>query len=64
MTKTFFAIAAALGLAMGVWAQKQPKPKSQKEVDAIMAIQNAQDPDARVNAAEALLHNFADTEFK
>jgi tetratricopeptide (TPR) repeat protein len=43
---------------------KQPQPKSQKEVDALMAIQNAADPDARIAAIESLLKNFADTEFK
>jgi tetratricopeptide (TPR) repeat protein len=43
---------------------KQPQPKSQKEVDALMAIQGAQDPDARIAAIDSLLKNFADTEFK
>jgi tetratricopeptide (TPR) repeat protein len=42
----------------------QPKPKSQKEAEAIMAIFNAADPDARIAAAENLLTKFADTEFK
>jgi tetratricopeptide (TPR) repeat protein len=42
----------------------QPKPKSQKEVEALMAIQNAQDPDQRIAAVEKLLTDFADTEFK
>ncbi len=67
MTKTILAMTVAVGLAAGVWAQqqpKQPKPKSQKEIDAIMAIQNAADPDGRIKAAESLIHNFADTEFK
>lgn len=45
-------------------AQKQPQPKSQKEIDAIMAIQNATTPDARIAAADNLLTKFADTEFK
>ncbi len=40
------------------------KPKSQKEVDALMAIQNATDADGRIAAIEALLTKFADTEFK
>lgn len=43
---------------------KQPQPKSQKEGEAIMAIFNAQTPDARIAAAESLIANFADTEFK
>lgn len=50
--------------AMLVLAQKQPKPKSQKELDALMAIQNAQDPDSRIAAVENLITKFADTEFK
>ncbi|MBI4905525.1 MAG: hypothetical protein HY820_17970 [Acidobacteria bacterium] len=54
----------AMVLATAAWAQKQPKPKSQKEVDALMAIQNAQDPDVRIAAVETLLTKFADTEFK
>ncbi len=43
---------------------KPPQPKSQKEVDALMAIQNAPDADARIKAVENLIKNFADTEFK
>jgi tetratricopeptide (TPR) repeat protein len=51
-------------VAGAVFGQAQPKPKSQKEVEAIQAIFNAQDPDSRIAAAEKLLTNFADTEFK
>jgi tetratricopeptide (TPR) repeat protein len=40
------------------------KPKSQKEVDALMAIQNAADNDGRLTAIENLLTKFADTEYK
>lgn len=54
-------LTAATSLAM---AQKQPAPKSKSELDAIMAIQNAQDPDARIAAVENLLTKYADTEFK
>jgi len=43
---------------------KQPRPKSQKEVEAIQAMFNAQDPDGRIQAAETLITKFADTEFK
>jgi tetratricopeptide (TPR) repeat protein len=43
---------------------KQPQPKSQKEVDALMAVQSATDADARIAAIDSLLKNFADTEFK
>ncbi|MBL8209589.1 MAG: hypothetical protein JNK87_02700 [Bryobacterales bacterium] len=61
MMKKVLTIAAAVLLATSAWAQK---PKSQKEVDALMAIQNAQDPDGRIAAVENLLTKFADTEFK
>lgn len=52
------------GLVFAQKPAKQPKPKSQKEVDAINAIFNATEPDARIAAAENLLTKFADTEFK
>src|SRR5437016_12841873 len=48
----------------GLMAQKQPQPKSQKELDALQALFGAQDPDSRIKAAENLLSKFADTEFK
>ena len=48
----------------GLMAQKQPQPKSQKELDAVKAVFEAQTPDARITAAENLLLKFADTEFK
>jgi tetratricopeptide (TPR) repeat protein len=66
MIKTVFALTTALALAAGTWAQeaRQPKPKSQKEVEAILAIQNATDADGRIQAAENLITKFADTEFK
>jgi hypothetical protein len=43
---------------------RQPKPKSQKEAEAINAVFSAQDPDARIAAVEALLTKYADTQFK
>ena len=67
MKKTLLCMVAAIALVTaGAWAQarKQPQPKSKKEVEAIMAVQNAQDPDGRIKAAEALLRSFADTQFK
>src|SRR6266852_4213119 len=57
----FACCALALGFS-ALWAQ--PKPKSQKEVDAIRAIQAAQGPDAQIKAIENVLTNFADTEYK
>lgn len=53
-------LAAALLLAQG----KQPAPKSQKEVDALNAMFQATDNDARIKAANELLTKFADTDFK
>ena len=53
---------AALALGFSpLWAQK---PKSQKEQAAIVAVQVASTPDARIAAIENVLTNFADTEFK
>ncbi len=43
---------------------KQPQPKGPKEVEAIQAMFQAQDPDARIAAANNLITKFADTEFK
>ena len=66
MTKTCLAVVIAVGLAAGLWAQaaKQPMAKSKKEYEAVMAVQNAVDPDSRIKAAEELLHKYADTQFK
>ena len=54
--------------ACAVFAQtsntKQPKVKSQKEAEAIQAMFQAADPDARIAAAQNLVTKFADTEFK
>lgn len=58
------ALVLVSGLMFGQKTPKQPQPKSQKEQEAIMAVFNAQDPDARIAAADALLAKFADTEFK
>jgi len=42
----------------------QPQVKSQAEAQAIMAMFQAPDSDARIKAAEELIVKFADTEFK
>ncbi len=65
----FFQIANAALLATGlVLAQssnpKVPKPKSNKEIEALNALFTAQDADGRIAAAEALVTKFADTEYK
>jgi len=58
-------LAVALGAALAIpGLQAQPKPKSQKEIAALQAIQNAATPDDRLKAIDSLLENFADTEFK
>src|SRR3974377_1921070 len=64
--KAFLALAASLTLLPAQSANpKQPKPKSQKELDAVMAMfdQNAT-ADARIAAANNLVTKFSDTEFK
>ncbi len=38
--------------------------KSQEELDAALAVQNASDPNARIAAAQTLLTEYKDTEFK
>lgn len=56
-----------MGLAVALWGQqppKQPAPKSKQELEAVLAVQNAADPDARIKAAEELLAKFADTDYK
>jgi tetratricopeptide (TPR) repeat protein len=58
------ALALICGAALLTAQAKQPKPKSQKEIDAIMAIQNAQNAADRYTAIDNLLTKFADTEFK
>ncbi len=58
------ALTLAGGLLLAQNVAPQPKPKSQKEVDAVMAIFNTQDPDGRIAAVENLLTKFADTQFK
>jgi tetratricopeptide (TPR) repeat protein len=62
--RTFGALMLAGGILLAQNVAPQPKPKSQKEVDAVMAIFNTQDPDVRIAAVENLLTKFADTEFK
>ncbi len=53
---------AALALGFSpLWAQKIKSPKEQQ---AILAVQLAKDPDARIKAIEDVLTNFADTDFK
>ncbi len=60
--KRFLTCAAAI-IALAALAAAQT-PKSQKEVDALMAIQNAQNPDERMKKAEDFVKNFADSDFR
>lgn len=65
MNRSFLTLSLAAAMAVSALAQRaQPQPKSQQEVDAILAVQNAQDPNERIAAAEKLLKDFKDTEFK
>jgi tetratricopeptide (TPR) repeat protein len=67
MMKRAFRNIAALtwaALAVGFSPLRAQKPKSQKETQAIMAVQVAKTPDERIAAIENVLTNFADTEFK
>ncbi len=41
-----------------------PHPKSAEENTALLAMFKAQDPDSQIKAAQALLDNFADTDYK
>ncbi len=62
MKKRVIKCAAAI-LALAALAAAQT-PKSQKEVDALMAIQNAQNPDDRMKKAEDFVKSFSDSEFR
>jgi Tfp pilus assembly protein PilF len=63
--RRFTPIALLLLAGTQIFAQqKQLKPKSAKEGQAINAMLTAPDPDARIKAADDLIKNFADTDFK
>lgn len=57
-------VTGCVAAATLLMAQKQPQPKSQKEVDALNAMFQAPDNDTRIKAANDLLTKFADTDFK
>ncbi len=50
--------------AGGLPVAKQPSVKSQAEGQALQAVFQAPDPDARIKAAEEFLAKYADSEFK
>jgi tetratricopeptide (TPR) repeat protein len=63
--KTVLMVAAAAALAAAQTANpKTPQPKSQKELEAIQAVFQAQDVNGRITAINNLITKFADTEFK
>src|SRR5881275_2727825 len=64
LSRTGLLACLSVGVLTLMAADKQPQPKSQKELDAVKAVFEAQTPDARITAAENLLLKFADTEFK
>ena len=61
MRNTLLAVLLSLGVAVSLWGQKA---KSQKEYDALKAIEGAYDPDSQISAVHALLTTFKNTEFK
>jgi tetratricopeptide (TPR) repeat protein len=65
LTASLLTASLAASLALAQTANpKPPQPKSQKELDAVQAIFQAPDPDARIAAAKELVTKFADTDFK
>lgn len=60
-TRFLATLCALATLSFSLLAQQ---PKSQKEVEALMAVQNAASDQARIEAAQKLIQDFADTEFK
>ncbi|HWZ30572.1 MAG TPA: tetratricopeptide repeat protein [Bryobacteraceae bacterium] len=62
MRKRFLACVA--GLMMAGLMVAQPKAKSQKELDAFLAIQQATTVDARIAAADKFVTSFADSQLK
>jgi tetratricopeptide (TPR) repeat protein len=57
-------ICGAITISTASAFQTQPKPKSNAEIQAIQAMFSATPGEAQIAAAEKLLLNFADTEFK
>src|SRR5260370_2048270 len=59
-----FLLAGLMALSGMRMAQKQPQPKSKKELDAIKSMFEAPDTDARIKAADFLMTKCADPECK
>ncbi|HTP88745.1 MAG TPA: hypothetical protein VMJ34_17450 [Bryobacteraceae bacterium] len=59
------AVFAGIALLAGAaWGQNQPKPKSQKELDGLRAIDTAPSAEARLQKIDDFLSAFADSDFK
>ena len=58
------AIVAAAGLMAQQAPPKQPKPKSQGELETLQAMFNAKTADERIKAVETLITKYADSDFK
>ena len=55
---------AQVRFGFAIAAAKQTRPNSKGEMEALQALFGAQDPDARIKAADNLVTNFADSDFK
>jgi len=62
--KRFLTLVAVVLACVSLAPAQGPQAKSPKEFDAVMAIQSAANPNARVAAAKSLLTGFKNTEFK
>ncbi|MDQ2840705.1 MAG: tetratricopeptide repeat protein [Acidobacteriota bacterium] len=66
--KSILSVATVLAaLTLTAFAQQAPKPKSQKEVDALKKVQadaQARNFDQEITDINGVLENFADTEYK
>lgn len=63
MNKLLLSLVLA-SFAVGAALAQGPQPKSQEEINALIAVQNAADPNAKIEAGQTLLKDFKDTEFK
>lgn len=61
-TRGLTCVAACISIA--ALAMAQPRPKTQKEAQAFMEIQNAATVDARIEAADKFVTSFADSQLK
>ena len=64
MTKNLCLSLSGLLLVAVLVAQQERRPKSQKEAEALQALFAMTDPDARIAAADNLIKNFKNTDFR